>query len=156
MSSDNADMVHATAVSIGGNGVMLTGSSGSGKSDLALRLIDRGAVLISDDIVVVDTVNGKPRLYAAPNIEGKIEARGVGILVVDFVNDVPLRLVVSLSGRIERLPNDNDRTPICGFGTPWCTVAGLEASAPLKVEHILRRIITTQMLPVPLEQADTA
>jgi serine kinase of HPr protein (carbohydrate metabolism regulator) len=44
-------MVHGTAISIGGHGVLIMGESGSGKSDLALRLIDRGAILISDDVV---------------------------------------------------------------------------------------------------------
>ena len=49
------ELLHATAIAINGAGVLLLGPSGSGKSDLALRLIDRGAVLISDDGVLVDS-----------------------------------------------------------------------------------------------------
>jgi serine kinase of HPr protein (carbohydrate metabolism regulator) len=45
----SSDTIHATTVAIAGRGVMIEGQSGSGKSDLALRLIDRGGRLVSDD-----------------------------------------------------------------------------------------------------------
>ena len=65
-------MVHGTAISIGGHAVLIMGESGSGKSDLALRLIDRGAILISDDVVFLETRDNAPILTVAPNIAGKI------------------------------------------------------------------------------------
>jgi serine kinase of HPr protein (carbohydrate metabolism regulator) len=57
-----SDMVHGSAVAIDGNGLLLLGPSGSGKSDLALRLIDRGAKLICDDILLIESCNGLPQL----------------------------------------------------------------------------------------------
>jgi serine kinase of HPr protein (carbohydrate metabolism regulator) len=45
--------LHATAVALGEAGVLLLGPPGSGKSDLALRLIDRGAILIADDLSLI-------------------------------------------------------------------------------------------------------
>ena len=53
-------MVHGSAVAIGSLGVLIVGPSGSGKSDLVLRLIDRGAKLISDDILHIDSADGGP------------------------------------------------------------------------------------------------
>ena len=78
-------MLHGTAISIGGHGVLIMGESGSGKSDLALRLIDRGAILISDDVVFLETRDNAPILTVAPNIVGKIEVRGVGIFDVSHL-----------------------------------------------------------------------
>ena len=63
-----SDMVHGSAVAIDGNGVLLLGPAGSGKSDLALRLIDRGAKLICDDIILIENRYGLPQLTIAPNI----------------------------------------------------------------------------------------
>ena len=54
-----AAMVHGSAIAIHGKGVLLLGPSGSGKSDLALRLIDRGAKLICDDVVHIENNKGK-------------------------------------------------------------------------------------------------
>ena len=73
-------LLHASAVEIGGHAVLLTGASGRGKSDLALRLIDRGAVLIADDQVQL-TVDDA-RLLASPPaaIAGLVEIRGIGIV----------------------------------------------------------------------------
>jgi serine kinase of HPr protein (carbohydrate metabolism regulator) len=70
----------ATCVAIGGRGVLIEGAPGSGKSSLALALIDRGAVLVGDDGVLLD-----PRgdgLWAAPHprIAGLLELRNVGLL----------------------------------------------------------------------------
>ena len=69
-------LLHATAVSINGYGVLLLGPSAAGKSDLALRLIDRGAMLISDDAVPVVIGASGPELHSARNIEGRLEVRG--------------------------------------------------------------------------------
>ena len=73
----SSDRLHATAVAIGGVAVLIEGPSGSGKSDLALRLIDRGAVLISDDQTLL--IRAGSRLLARPpqTIAGKLEVRGV-------------------------------------------------------------------------------
>lgn len=142
------EMLHATAVAIAGNGVLLVGSSGSGKSDLALRLIDRGAKLISDDAVAVATEISGPLLSAAPNIEGLIEVRGVGICAVESIPSAPLRIVVTLNDVMERLPKDGLTVEICGYNIPMINLAAFETSTALKVEYGLRRVVTEDRWPV--------
>jgi len=105
--SDPTIQLHATCVSHGGKGVLLFGDSASGKSDLALRLIDEGATLVGDDQIQIrkenDTLLASPR----ENIHGMLEARGVGILHLPYAKDVPVVLAVRLSTRdeVERLPH---------------------------------------------------
>jgi HPr kinase/phosphorylase len=98
--------LHATCVSHGGKGVLLFGESGSGKSDLALRLIDEGAVLVGDDQVQVRRQNGALLASPSERIHGMIEARGIGILHLPHEKDAVVRLAVRLAGReeVERLP----------------------------------------------------
>ena len=132
------ELMHATAVAINGAGVLLLGPSGSGKSDLALRLIDRGAVLISDDGVLVDAGTQAPILRTAPNIAGMIEMRGVGIVDMPFADEVPLHLVVTLAVDAIRLPSADQSMEIAGSQVCFIALSAFEASAPLKVERALR------------------
>lgn len=132
------ELLHATAVAINGGGVLMLGPSGSGKSDLALQLIDRGAVLISDDGVLVEAGTPLPILRTAPNIAGMIEMRGIGIVKVPFADEVPLRLVVRTGERGERLPPENQTMDIAGSQIPFIALSAFEASTPLKVEQALR------------------
>ena len=141
----SAELLHATAVAINGEGVLLSGQSGSGKSDLALRLIDRGAVLISDDGVLVEPGDPHPTLRTAPNIAGMIEMRGVGIVKMPFADGVPLRLVVDMGDAPKRLPPDNPTTSIAGHDITCLKLLSFEASAPLKVEHALRIALGSQI-----------
>ncbi len=98
--------IHASCVAIHNKAVLILGESGSGKSDLALRLIDGGAVLVADDQVVLRADGGQ--LYASPpeTIAGKIEARGIGILSLPYDRDAAVMLVVRLVPReqVERMP----------------------------------------------------
>ncbi len=98
--------MHATCVAIDGKGVLLTGKPGSGKSDLALRLIDSGAQLVADDFVDI-TVSDATLFASAPEaLRGKLEVRGLGIVTLPFAGHVPLALAVALveRGAVERLP----------------------------------------------------
>jgi len=132
-----SQLIHATAVAIGTRAVLLTGASGAGKSDLALRLIDRGAALISDDQVVVEV--GGDRLLASPpeTIAGRIEVRGVGIVAMDHQRSVPVALIVDLSAEAARMPEPRTRL-IEGCELPLVALSPFEASAPIKVELALR------------------
>lgn len=128
--------IHATAVSIGGKAVLLTGASGAGKSDLALRLIDRGAVLVADDQVELRLQDGVLRASPPPTIEGRIEVRGVGIVAMPFVTDVPVALVIDLDPPPERLPELRERA-VAGTSVRLALIDPREISAPLKVELLL-------------------
>lgn len=148
-----AQMLHGSAVAIGGHGVLLIGPSGSGKSDLALRLIDRGAKLIGDDIVHVEIAQGAPVLAFAPNIAGKIEVRGVGICSVAYVQSAAFRLVVEFATEVERMPAEGARTLIADFSVPLVTLNPFQVSSALKVELALRSVIDAGLSPVAKSQS---
>ncbi|KQN33214.1 aldolase [Sphingomonas sp. Leaf38] len=133
----SSDRLHATTVAIDGVAVMIEGVSGSGKSDLALRLIDRGASLVSDDQTLV-VRSGKILLARAPaTIAGRLEVRGLGILAMPHVEDVPVGLLVSLDAAIDRMPERRLRR-IAGIDVRQVAVDPFHASAPIKVELALR------------------
>jgi len=130
--------LHASCVAIDGRAVLLTGAPGSGKSDLALRLIDRGAILVGDDGVTVAARGGRLHAYPGPNIEGQIEVRGIGILDFPWVADVPLALVIALDQPVSRMPDELLPVRVIeGLTLPMIALDAFEASAPVKVEKAL-------------------
>jgi serine kinase of HPr protein (carbohydrate metabolism regulator) len=136
----STELMHASTVAIGGRAVLIEGVSGSGKSDLALRLIDRGATLVSDDYTLIKRLADGLAAAAAPNIAGRIEVRGVGIVEMPHCEDIPIALMVSLSAPPERMPEPGRIRSIMGFELPNMMLSGLEASAPIKVELALARL----------------
>ena len=96
--------IHATCVAVGKAGVLLLGPSGAGKSDLALRLIDEGAMLVADDRVLLSVRKGILYAAAPDSIRGLIEIRGLGIVAMPVKNAAPVRLVVRLGREGARLP----------------------------------------------------
>jgi len=134
----SSETLHCSSVAIGGRAVLIGGRSGTGKSDLALRLIDRGAALISDDYTHIRRVEGRALASAPETIAGKIEMRGVGIVEVEAVADVPVALFVDLDRTPERLPDLEERRMLAGVSIPAIGLDGHEASAPLKVEAALK------------------
>ena len=131
-----AELVHATTIAIGGRGVLISGPPGSGKSDLALRLIDRGAVLVSDDQTLVRGEGGRALATAPATIAGKLEVRGLGIVAMARVDSAPLALCVALGGAIVRLPEPRSRT-LAGVTLPELALDPHPVSAPIKVELAL-------------------
>ena len=130
--------IHATCIAIGDRGVLLTGPPGSGKSDLALRLLDRGATLVSDDSVEVRGAAGRLRAAAPATIAGLIEVRGLGIVPVEAAAEVTVALAVALDRPAERLPEHPlPARTIEGVAIPELALAPFEASAAIKVEHAL-------------------
>lgn len=131
----SSEMLHASCVAIGDRAVLIEGLSGMGKSDLALRLIDRGARLVSDDYTLVKRQGGRLVAAAPLNTAGKIEVRGLGIVELEYVTDIPVALIVSLGEPIERMPDPDRARRIADIVVPQVALDAREASAPLKVEH---------------------
>lgn len=133
----SSETLHVSCVAIGERAVLIEGRSGAGKSDLALRLIDRGARLVSDDYTLV--VRDRQALLAtAPaTIAGKIEVRGIGIVTMPHVERVAVALLVELRDDIERMPLDMPVRSIAGVKVPVIAIEGHYASAPIKVELAL-------------------
>ncbi|GAA0334070.1 HPr kinase/phosphatase C-terminal domain-containing protein [Sphingomonas oligophenolica] len=135
-----SETIHASTVAIDGHAVLLEGPSGAGKSDLALRLIDRGAVLVSDDYTLLTRSDGL--LLASPpaTIAGRIEVRGVGILPLPHAGPISVAMIVRLDGHFERLPEPVTRM-IAGVPIPEIAIDPREHSAPIKVELALRHLL---------------
>ncbi len=131
--------MHASCVSIAGRGVLLTGASGAGKSDLALRLIDRGARLVSDDYTDLRADSGQLVATAPDTIAGLIELRGLGLIRVSALPETVVHLLVELDTPVERLPEPRE-TVIAGVPLPVTSISPFEASAPIKLEWMLSRI----------------
>ena len=138
MSGPADALVHASCVAIGGRAVLLAGGSGAGKSDLALRLIDRGAALVSDDYTELRLSGGRLLARAPATIMGRIELRGVGIVELPAATDVPVCLYADLDSPPERLP-DTAAVRLAGRDIPRVALSALEPSAPLKLEYALVR-----------------
>lgn len=129
-------LLHASCVAIDGRAVLISGESGAGKSDLALRLIDRGAVLVSDDQVELSAVNGTLYAAAPASIAGKMEIRGIGIVAMSHQSPAPVSLLAELAP-FERMP-ERRHLRLDGVEIPVIALAALESSAPIKVELALR------------------
>jgi serine kinase of HPr protein (carbohydrate metabolism regulator) len=134
-------LVHATTVHLGAHGVMLLGASGAGKTDLALRLIADGALLVSDDQTQLTLAHGRLIASAPATIAGRIEARGIGILPAPQIASAIVRLAVQLSGgEIERMPEPAHWTPL-GVASaphiPLIRLAPFEPCAAVKLRMAL-------------------
>jgi serine kinase of HPr protein (carbohydrate metabolism regulator) len=135
-----SETIHASCVAIEGRAVLIAGRSGSGKSDLALRLIDRGAALVSDDYTIVSR-DGRRLIASSPDrIAGSMEVRGIGIVPFDTLASAPVALLVDLEMPVERMPEDGGMRTIAGVAVPVLALSSLEGSAPIKVELALKRI----------------
>lgn len=136
----SSETLHATSVAINGRVVLLRGPSGSGKSDLALRLIDRGAALVSDDYTLVKRVDGRLIATAPDTIRGKMEVRGIGIVAMAALSDAPVALIADLFDPVDRMPLEPVLRNVAGIDVPVVKIAPFEASAPIKVELALKAL----------------
>lgn len=89
-------IIHSTAISLNGDGILIKGPSGSGKTDLALRLIESGGKLISDDQVIIKRKAKRLFLSSPKELNGLMQLSGIGIVKADYVQNIPLELVVKL------------------------------------------------------------
>jgi serine kinase of HPr protein (carbohydrate metabolism regulator) len=135
--------IHATCCALdagkGPAGVLLLGPPGSGKSDLALRLIDAGFSLVADDRVEIDGAGPAPVASAPAALAGLIEVRGIGILRLPRpLAHAPVALAISLSpgGAQERLP-ERMTTALAGHAVPTITLDAAAASAVARVRLAL-------------------
>ena len=133
------DLFHGTAVLYRGFGILIRGPSGSGKSDLALRLIDDGADLIADDQVIIKSVGEILQLSSLDNISGLIEVRGVGVVRIKYVSGIPLGLIVDINPRkkLKRMPITKKEL-IGNISIPVITINAFESSAVAKIKVFLQ------------------
>ncbi len=144
--------VHATCVATAVGGILLRGASGSGKSDLALRLIAQPppfawmglCQLVADDRVELTATAGGVQARAPRALAGLLEVRGVGIVPVPWTQECLLKLVIDLEDKanVPRAPTiltaAEQLTHLLGHDLPRLRLNALEASAPLKLALALR------------------
>lgn len=125
--------IHATSVALGGRAVLITGPSGSGKSDLALQLIERGFRLVSDDRTILRRRGARLTADVPPTIAGKLEIRGLGIVELEPAGEQPVALLIELTGAIERMPEPGRQRELLGIALPLVAIDPATASAAAKV-----------------------
>lgn len=129
--------IHASAAAMGNRGVLITGPSGSGKSDLLIRLIDAGATLIGDDQIIIDKQRRGLTVRAPEALQGLVEIRGMGIVRMPSTSSVPLHLVISLHATpVPRLPEQGLATYL-GVTIPSIVLDPFSASAVARVRAAL-------------------
>ena len=131
--------IHATTIALAGRAVLLRGQPGSGKSDLALRLIEEGAALIADDRTQLRCRGGALWASAPEPIRDLMEVRGLGILRMPALAEAPVALLVDLVApeAVERCPEPR-REALLGVAVPAYRLDPHAASAPAKVRLALR------------------
>jgi len=137
--------VHASAVLVGARAVLIRGPSGSGKSRLALDVIEAGrtgslpfARLVADDRVHLETANGRLLVRPAEALAGLIEVRGVGLRRIAHEPSAVVGLVVDLAvPEAQRLPDAAERiTEVGGIRLPRLAVASGAAALPAVLARI--------------------
>lgn len=138
-----SETFHATCVTLGSSAALIRGPSGSGKSDLALRFLFlarrapaalEAPMLVSDDQVIVAARDGRLEAKPPPEIAGKLEVRGVGIVELKWAREADVVLVADLVApeRVERMPEPKFTT-LLGIRVPRIELAPFEGSAPIKL-----------------------
>lgn len=138
-----SQLYQATCVAIDGRAVLIEGPVGSGKSSLALALIDRGAVLVGDDGVTLDLrpdAAFEQRLLASPppNIAGLLEVRNVGLLRFETAEQVPVALVLRLDRDAPRFIETSEKAELLGMAIPLVRLWPDSPTLHLRAETALK------------------
>jgi serine kinase of HPr protein (carbohydrate metabolism regulator) len=129
----------ATCVAIANRALLIEGGPGSGKSSLALALIDRGAVLVGDDSVLLEPSGTQLLVRPHPNTRGLLEVRNLGLLPFPVTEAAPVALVLALDRRAPRFVERAEHTDRAGVMLPLLRLSPESPVLHLKAERALVR-----------------
>ena len=131
---------HSTSLVVEDSGLLIIGESGIGKSDLALRMIDSGAMLIADDVTICKKINNFIYLFSPEETKGLLEVREIGIITVPFIENIKLSLVIQLINEENIRYPENENCLILGIKVPKIKIYGKNSSAVAKIKVKLNQI----------------
>jgi len=136
--NQNETLIQASVVAINGRALMIEGPPGSGKSSLALALIDRGAVLVGDDGVTLRREGAQIVACPPPNIAGRMEVRNIGLIDLPCTS-APLALILTLTEDAPRYPDPVEQRDLLGIAIPALPFRPGDAVQALRAEWALRQ-----------------
>lgn len=128
----------ATCVAIRGRGILIEGPPASGKSALALALIDRGAELVGDDGILLEAAGGHVIARPHPRTRGLLEVRNLGLVAFDVCERTAVALVVTLERDAPRFIEAPQQAVRAGLELPHVAIWPDPCPPALKVEQALR------------------
>ena len=132
-------LYQATCVAIGQRGILIEGQPGSGKSSLALALLDRGAELVGDDSLLIEARGGRLWAHPHPATKGLLEVRNLGLLPQPAGQEVVIALVLRLDESAPRFIDAAESCTILGISLPQVRLWPGGAVLHLKAELALTR-----------------
>jgi serine kinase of HPr protein (carbohydrate metabolism regulator) len=135
MAELSSETVQGACVAIDGRGVLIEARDDAQRTDLLLRLLDRGATLVSDAHTACTRRGDGLRAAPLPGTGGRIEIRGIGAVEMQSLAEVDVALIVVVLDAAPRLPEDRRTRNIAGVGVPVLALGPGEPAAPIKVEY---------------------
>ncbi|MDF2382360.1 hypothetical protein JMG10_12830 [Nostoc ellipsosporum NOK] len=138
MAELSSEAILGACVAIDGRGVLIEARDEAQRTDLLLRLLDRGATLVADTRTVC-VRRGAELLGTAPTgTAGRVEIRGIGSVELPSLAEVPVALIAVVLDTAPRVPEDRRNQRIAGVDVPVIALAANEPAAPIKVEYALK------------------
>jgi serine kinase of HPr protein (carbohydrate metabolism regulator) len=140
MAELSSETIQGACVAIDGRGVLIEARDELQRTDLLLRLLDRGATLVSDARTICQ--RRSDALVATPlaGAEGRVEIRGIGAVAMESLAEAPVALIAVVLDALPRLPEDRRFRNIAGVAVPVLALGPSEPAAPIKVEYALKAL----------------
>lgn len=140
MAELSSEAILAACVAIDGRGVLIEARDDMQRTDLLLRLLDRGATLVADGRSVCVRRGKELRAAAPAGTGGRIEVRGIGVLEVESVEDASVALIAVILDSAPRVPEDRRTRRIAGVDIAVLALGPNEPAAPIKLEYALKAL----------------